>query len=127
MGIVRKINDELAIAGQITLEDLQSLVEEGFRSVVNLRSSSEEGFLDTEQSKTELLGLSYVNIPTKLHETDLDIILTVIRQIAEMPKPMLLHCDNGIRSAKIALIHVAIKQGMDLDQVFQRVMQLGLL
>ncbi|MEH1778913.1 MAG: sulfur transferase domain-containing protein [Nostoc sp.] len=65
MNIIRKINDELAIAGQITLDQLQQIGDEGYRSVVNLRLSDETGFLVNEQEKTELLGLYYVNFPTR--------------------------------------------------------------
>ncbi|MEH1788265.1 MAG: sulfur transferase domain-containing protein [Nostoc sp.] len=64
MNIIRKINDELAIAGQITLDQLQQIGDEGYRSVVNLRLSDETGFLVNKQEKTELLGLYYVNFPT---------------------------------------------------------------
>ncbi|WP_375495484.1 hypothetical protein [uncultured Nostoc sp.] len=53
MNIIRKINDELAIAGQITLDQLQQIGDEGYRSVVNLRLSDETGFLVNEQEKTE--------------------------------------------------------------------------
>lgn len=46
---VKKINNELTVAGQITPEQLQQAVEEGFKSVLNLRSPDEEGFLVDEQ------------------------------------------------------------------------------
>ncbi|MHC5769509.1 MAG: hypothetical protein ACYTXI_28655 [Nostoc sp.] len=51
MEIVRKINDELAIAGQITLEQLPQVAQEGFKSVINLRSPDEQGFLNSERKK----------------------------------------------------------------------------
>jgi len=46
---IRKINDELTIAGQVTPEQLQQVAQEGFKSVLNLRSPDEEGFLSNEQ------------------------------------------------------------------------------
>ncbi|WP_306557707.1 beta-lactamase hydrolase domain-containing protein [Nostoc sp. 'Peltigera malacea cyanobiont' DB3992] len=65
MNIVRKINDNLAIAGQITLDQLGQIADEGYKSVLNLRLPDEIGLLANEQEKTELLGLYYVNIPLK--------------------------------------------------------------
>ena len=66
MEIIRKINDELTIAGQVTLEQLQQVAQEGFKSVLNLRSPDEEGFLSNEQQQVEELGLYYLNIPVKV-------------------------------------------------------------
>ena len=62
MDTARKITNKLAIAGQPTLNELQQLAEEGYESVVNLRSSSEIGFLDAEQQKVEYLGLYYAKM-----------------------------------------------------------------
>jgi len=58
METIRKINDELTIAGQVTLEQLEQVAQEGFKSV-NLRSPDEEGFLSNEQQQAEALGLYY--------------------------------------------------------------------
>jgi len=62
MEAIRKINDELTIAGQVTPEQLQQVAQEGFKSVLNPRSP-DEGFLSNEQQQAEALGLYYVNIP----------------------------------------------------------------
>ncbi|MDZ8088598.1 MAG: sulfur transferase domain-containing protein [Nostoc sp. DedQUE12b] len=65
MNIIREINDELAITGQIKLDQLQQIANEGYKSVLNLRLPDETGLLANEQEKTELLGLYYLNFPTK--------------------------------------------------------------
>jgi uncharacterized protein (TIGR01244 family) len=127
MNTVRKITNELAIAGQLTFDELQQLAEEGYRSVVNLRSSTEIGFWDDEQQKTDYLGLRYSNIPIPIKNLDLDDISSVIQQLSELPKPMLLHCDSGIRSSIIVLMKLAIEQGMQVEDAFQKVKNLGLL
>ena len=127
MDTARKITNRLAIAGQPTLDELQQLAEEGYRSIVNLRSSNETGFLDVEQQKTEYLGLYYANIPIQTKSLNLDTALSVIRQLTELPKPMLIHCDNGIRSSIIVLMQIAIEQGIRAEDAFQKVTKLGLL
>lgn len=59
MQLIRKINHDLAIAGQIDLEQLPQIV---------------------------------------------------LQEIRCLPKPVLVHCDNAIRSAAIALMHIATYQ-----------------
>jgi uncharacterized protein (TIGR01244 family) len=127
MDTVRKITNELAIAGQPTLDELQQLAAEGYRSVVNLRSPDEIGFLGGEQQKAEYLELSYANIPIQLKNLNLNDVLSVIQQLIGMPKPMLIHCDSGIRSSIIVLLQIATEQGMRAEDAFQKVANLDLL
>jgi uncharacterized protein (TIGR01244 family) len=126
MDTVRQITTELAIAGQITLDEIQQLAEAGYRSVVNLRSPHEIGFLDAEQQKIECLGLSYINASIS-KDLNLDDMLFVIQKLNALPKPMLVHCDSGIRSSVIVLMQLAISQGIRAEDAFQRVVELGLL
>jgi uncharacterized protein (TIGR01244 family) len=127
MDTIRKITNELAIAGQPSLDELQQLAEVGYRSVVNLRSPHEIGFLDGEQEKAEYLGLSYANIPIHLTTLKLDDVISVIQQLIRLPTPMLVHCDNGIRSSIIVLMQIAIEQGIRAEDAFQNVAERGLL
>lgn len=127
MNMVRKITNDLAIAGQPAPDKLPQLVEEGYRSVVNLRSPDEAGFWNDEQIQIEQLGLCYVNYPIQSSHLTPEAALRLIQQISDLPKPMLVHCDTGIRSSVIALIQVAMKQGMRTEDAFQKVTKLGLL
>lgn len=127
METVRKINDELAIAGQVGLDQLAELAEEGYQSIFNLRSPDEAGFLKSEQQKAELLGLYYINIPTRVEAMKPENILAILHYIHDLPKPILLHCDSGIRSAAMAIMYIAMKQGMPLEQAFRQASKLGLL
>ncbi|MBN3927365.1 sulfur transferase domain-containing protein [Nostoc sp. NMS4] len=127
MNIVRKINNNLAIAGQIALDQLQQIADEGYKSVLNLRLPDETGLLANEQEKTELLGLYYVNLPTKPEDINHQGMLQMYQTITELPKPTLIHCDNSIRSAAIAFLYIALKQGMGFEKALQRVISLGLI
>ncbi|MBD2506681.1 hypothetical protein H6G91_05275 [Nostoc muscorum FACHB-395] len=127
MNIVRKINDQLAIAGQITLDQLKQIADEGYKSVLNLRLPDEIGLLADEHKKTEFLGLYYVNFPTKTEDINHQSMLQIYQTIAELPKPTLIHCDNSIRSAAIVLLYIAIKQGITFEKALQKVITLGLI
>jgi uncharacterized protein (TIGR01244 family) len=127
MDTVREITNELAIAGQLTLDELQQLAEQGYRSVVNLRSPNEIGFLEDEQQRTEYLGLCYANFPIQVKTLNLDDVLLLIQQLTGLPKPMLVHCDSGIRSSIVVLIQIATEQGMRAEDALQKAAKLGLL
>ena len=126
METIRKINDDLAIAGQITLEELQQIVASDFKSVLNLRSPDEEGFLSSEQQQAEALGLDYVNIPLKVEELNDKIAKLVFQELNKLPKPTLVHCSSAMRAAAMVLMHIATRQGVTLQQAFKQAEQLGL-
>ncbi|MCC5636376.1 hypothetical protein LC593_10995 [Nostoc sp. CHAB 5844] len=127
MVTVRKINNELAIAGQITLDQLKQLADDGYKSVLNLRSPDEKTLLDNEQEKVELLGLQYINFPTNLEKMNHQTALNLFQIINQLSKPTLIHCDDSIRSAAIILLYIATKQGIDFEQALQQTINLGLI
>lgn len=127
MQTIRKINNELAITGQISLEQLADIAHSGFQSILNLRSPAEVGFLFDEQQQAETLGLHYVNLPFQTDVVYDEAAIEVLQELSQLPKPVLVHCDSAIRSATIALIHIATRQGATLDQAFQQANRLGLL
>jgi len=124
---VRKINNELAIAGQITLDQLEKLADEGYKSVLNLRSPDENSLLEHEQEKVQSLGLDYINFPTNLEEINHQAALNIFQIINQLSKPILIHCDDSIRSAAIVLLYIATKQGIDFEQALQQTINLGLI
>jgi uncharacterized protein (TIGR01244 family) len=100
---VKKINDELSVAGQVTPEQLQQAAQEGFQSVLNLRSPDEEGFWEEEQQQVEALGLKYINIPVKISDMKEELATEVLKQIDELPKPALIHCGVSMRAGAMSL------------------------
>ena len=126
MNTIRKINDDLAIAGQITPEQLQQIAQEGFKSVLNLRSPDEKGFLSNEQQQVEGLGLYYINVPVKVEAINDEVAAQLLKTIDELSKPALVHCNNSMRSAALVLMHISTQQGVSLSQAFNQAEQLGL-
>jgi uncharacterized protein (TIGR01244 family) len=122
---VKKINNELTVAGQVTSEQLQQAVNEGYKSVLNLRSPSEEGFISDERQQAEALGLHYVNIPVKPNEISDELTTEVLKQIDDLPKPALIHCASAMRAGVMAFMNVATRQGMTPEQVFEKAAEAG--
>ena len=123
---IRKINNQLTIAPQLSLEQLKQIAQEDFQSVLNLRSPDEIGFLSNEQQEAESLGLFYLNIPVNLEAINNDVITEVLKQINQLPKPILVHCDSAIRAAALVLIYIDTQQGATLEQACNKAKQLGL-
>jgi uncharacterized protein (TIGR01244 family) len=123
---IKRINDQLAVAmGQVTPEQLQQAAQEGFKSVLNLRSPNEEGFLSNEQQQAEKAGLKYVNIPVQPDGMSDELADQVLQEIDQLPKPALTHCKSGMRSGAMTLMYVAIQQGMTADEAMQKGKQMG--
>jgi uncharacterized protein (TIGR01244 family) len=122
---VKKINNELAVAGQVTLEQLQQAVSEGYKSVLNLRSPDEQGFISDEQQQAQALGLHYINIPVKPNEISDELTTEVLEQIDRLPKPALIHCASAMRAGVMAFMNVATRQGMTPEQVFEKAAEAG--
>lgn len=127
METINQITNEIAISGQLSFSDLQQLAKAGYQAVVNLRSPNEIGFLSSEKQTTEYLGLRYFNFPIQPHHLDLEDLLSVAQKIIDLPKPLLVHCDSGIRSSIIVLLEVALVQGLTGEEALQRVQELGLI
>jgi len=127
MEIVRKINDDLAIAGVVAFEQWQQIADEGFQSVLNLRSLNTP-LLNTERQYVESLGLYYVNllIDSTLEGMSIEIALNVLKLINELPKPILV-CNNATLAAAMVLIYIAMRQGETLQQAIQRAEKLSLI
>jgi uncharacterized protein (TIGR01244 family) len=123
---VKQINDQLAIAGQITPEQLQQAAQEGFKSVFNLRSPAEQGYWSEERQQAEALGLHYANIPVpKAEELTEEITTQVLQQIDELPKPALIHCGVSLRAGAMTMMYLATRQGLTSEQAFQKAGEIG--
>ncbi len=120
-----QVNEYLTTTGQVIPEQLKQAVQEGFKSVLNLRSPDELGFLPEEGQVAESLGLHYVNFPLKLEALDEALITQILTVLDQIPKPAVIHCAASIRSTAIALLSVAIEEGLTPEQTINLAKDLG--
>lgn len=120
-----RITDNLTVIGQVQWQQLQQAVQEGFQSVLNLRSPDELGFLKNEQQLAESLGLRYENIPLKLEYLDEAVVTQILTTLEQLPKPVVVHCAAGMRSTAIALLSIAIQEGLTPEQTLAKARGLG--
>lgn len=123
---IKKVSDQFSAAGQITPEELQQAAKEGFKSIVNLRSPQETGFQADEQEQALAAGLDYTNIPLNPSEPNQELIDKAIREIEDLPKPILVHCAAGARASAIALIATSIQDGLTTEEITAKAKEIDL-
>lgn len=101
---IRQINDEYAVTGQISVDDLKTIKEMGFKSVVCHRPDNEtpdQPPFATIRDAAEKLGLEIRQIPVGGSGVTPDNVAAMNDALDEMPRPMLGFCRSGNRSTAI--------------------------
>lgn len=123
---VKRVSNDLSITGQPKPEDLKAAAEQGFKSVLNLRSSEESGALSNEQQLAEAAGLEYANVPLSSTTPDEELMTKALFELENLAKPVLIHCGAGLRAGAIGVIATAIEQDWSLKQLTQKSEEIGL-
>ncbi len=123
--MVKRINDDFSVAGQVTPAELEAAAHAGFKSVLNLRSPGKEGFLKDEPEITASLGLSYANTPLTPATADETQIAAIVAELDKLPKPTLIHCAGGLRATAVALLSIAQQEGLTAEQAIARAQSAG--
>ncbi len=100
---VRKIDDNFSTTGQITPEQVKTLSESGYKSIVCARPDDEEfgqPKFDDVARAAEAEGIQIVHIPVSggLGEGQ---IIRFHDAWEKMPKPMLGYCRSGARAGSL--------------------------
>ncbi len=103
--------------GQPTLADLETLAERGYRTVVNLRTTSETG-QEGEIEKIAALGMDYVAVP--IAGTD-DLTPENARALATLlgdpnRRPLLLHCGSSSRVGALLALSAFHGEGASAEE-----------
>lgn len=123
-----KLNEQLTIGVQPSEAQLQDLKEQGFQSVVNLRTEGEEEqplSPQQEGQKAQSLGLEYLNIPVSPKEMQPAQVDEFRRKLGELPSPVFVHCKSGMRAGAFSMMHMAVENGMTGDETIDQAMQMG--
>ena len=94
----RKVNDQLITGGQPTEEQLKSVAEEGFTTVINLATLNPRYSLDDEAGLVQSLGLTYYHIPVEWDNPKASDFETFERLMKQLPDgKTLIHCAANFR------------------------------
>lgn len=123
---IRPVNDDYSSAGQLTSEQIQRLAQQGFRAVLNLRSPHEPGTLSDEAEQAAAAGLGYAQAPVSPTTPEGDSLNAALAALAELPKPVLIHCRGGGRATAVALIAIATQDQLSRDAFLEQAAAQGL-
>ena len=111
--IIRELTPDLAVADQLTLDDLDTLKDAGYQAIVCNRPDEEgEPHAEAEAmaKKANALGLEFRYLPVNggnITDRDVEQHAAVL---AELPSPVLTYCRSGTRCAKLWALAEADKQ-----------------
>ena len=123
-----KINDQITVGAQPTEEQLQQLVQDGFKAVVNLRTAGEEDQPvppEAEGEKVRELGMRYLHIAVSTRDMRPEQVDQFRQNLPSLPSPVYVHCHKGLRAGAFAMMHIAIEGGMSGGQTLETAAQMG--
>ena len=102
---LQAIAPDICAAPQLTPEAMAEAAAMGFKSVVNNRPDFEGGAEQPTSAQIEAAaraaGLEYRHLPVNGAYQSPEEIAACARLAAELPRPMLMFCRSGARSAKL--------------------------
>ena len=118
-----KVTDTTACSSMPTPEQVRALGTFGLRSVVNLIDERETCF-DREEASHVAAGVQYIHAPllSAKEPTDLK---RALDAVAAAPKPVLVHCDTGVRAGLVSLLAAARETDMASDATPEQIIAWG--
>lgn len=102
---VRAIAADVCVAPQLWPEAMAEAARAGFRSVVNNRHDAEDGPQQPTSAQIEAAaraaGLAYRFLPVGSGYQSPSEIAAMAALLEELPRPMLMFCRSGTRSARL--------------------------
>lgn len=96
---IRKINDAIAVAPQISVEHVKAIADAGFKSIVCNRPDTEDGAVphDRVEDAAKAAGLEFRFIPVVSGAITEDNVRDMAAALDELPTPVLAYCRSGGR------------------------------
>ncbi len=123
-----KLNENLTVGAQPSAEQLQGLKEQGFGSVVNLRTEGEEEqplSPQAEGEKVKELGLDYLHIPVSTEQMKEEQVDEFRSKIDSLPSPVFVHCKSGMRAGAFSMMHLSVENGQSGEETIDKAMEMG--
>jgi len=109
----KTLNAQVSVAGQMTTDKFQQLIQAGFKSVIVNRPDQEQGNTVSVAQLRQIAEQSQVSViyqpilSGKISQTD---VIEFAKYYNELPKPILMVCRSGSRSS--ILFNQAKSQGL---------------
>lgn len=130
MNQVRAITPNLTVADQPTEADLESLSQQGYRAVANLRNDGEpDQPMSTSQEGEQVhrLGMDYLHFGVGSAPLNPDGVAAFSEFLdRHAADKVLVHCRKGGRAAALVALHRALSEGWPPDEFDAKARALGI-
>ncbi|HEY7914292.1 MAG TPA: protein tyrosine phosphatase family protein [Blastocatellia bacterium] len=121
------VDERIATGGQPKDGAYGKLAASGYRSVLTLRTSTENVDLKREQELAEKAGLKYINIPFVTANPDPELVPRFIKAVKDQKnQPMLINCGSANRVGALWMIYRVIDQGWSEEKALEEAEKIGL-
>ncbi|CAN7648302.1 bifunctional sulfur transferase/dioxygenase Blh [Pararhizobium sp. LjRoot235] len=119
---ITAISEKLSVSPQPSVEDVRSLRDQGFMTLINNRPDNEDPSqpgTQAESQEAKHCDLSYAFIPVTADTITEADVRAFQRAVDESEGPVLAHCQTGKRSLNLYLIGEVIDGRMSADEVVE--------
>lgn len=121
------LNENIATGAQPKHEAFAKLAQNGFRSVLSLRTDKENVDLKKDRELTEAAGMRYIHIPVVTANPDPKRVDEFIRAVKkEKNHPMLIYCGSANRVAAFWMIYRVVAEGWTEEKAMEEAVKIGL-
>ena len=123
-----RINEQVTVGGQPSERELKQLAQDGFKTVVNLRTEGEEDqplSPAAEGEKVRDLGMEYVHFPVSKDEMSPGLEDEFRQRLPSLDAPVFVHCGSGKRAGAFVVMDKAIKEGWSGEDTLRRAEEMG--
>ena len=101
-----KINELISTSGQLKIEELELIANEGFEVVINLAVNTTSNALDNEDKIVSSLNMSYIHIPVDFENpkiSDLKLFLNILQALGA--NKVWIHCAKNYRVSAFMYVY----------------------
>jgi uncharacterized protein (TIGR01244 family) len=129
-GIVNfsKVDAVVACGGATETAALEGLAKDGFKSVINLRTATEQNAnIEQNAARAKELGLKYIHIPFNTQQMDPKVIDQFLAAIADKSnQPAYVHCGSASRVGSVWLAKRVLQDGWTIEKATEEAKAIGL-
>lgn len=123
-----QINDDVTIGAQPTEAELKAMSEDGFRTVINVRTDEEEMQPMSPGQEAKVAkerGMTYHHLPFDPEQAGREQVDRFRQILADSPKPAFVHCKLGKRAGALVMMDHAVRQHWTGDQTLEKADEMG--
>lgn len=120
----QNVTESLAIGNVVSLEELSSIAQKGYQTVLDLCTEAENNQLNVEV--VGKFGLNLVPFPVNRHQLTPELLQAFIQILDIAPQPIYIRCASGLRAGVMTLLTLATRENWTEQQYLEKRQALGL-